>query len=55
MQCVLTPAEKFMPMTNEDIAAQVDAEVRRSQQASVLWNYTVVLSDKFAAGQYFSI
>ena len=27
MQCVLTPAEKFMPMSNEEIAAEVDAEV----------------------------
>ena len=27
MQCVLTPAERFMPMTNEEIAAEVDAEV----------------------------
>ena len=27
MQCVLTPAEKFMPMTNEQIAAYVHAEV----------------------------
>jgi hypothetical protein len=27
MQCVLTPAEKFMPMTNEEICAQVDDEV----------------------------
>lgn len=28
MQCVLTPAERFMPMTNEEICAEVDAEVR---------------------------
>lgn len=29
MQCVLTPADHFMPMTNEQIAAEVDTQVRR--------------------------
>ena len=34
MQCVLTPADKFMPLTNEQICEQVDAEV--TFQASFL-------------------
>nr|ADR82201.1 zeta-carotene desaturase [Auxenochlorella protothecoides]ADR82202.1 zeta-carotene desaturase [Auxenochlorella protothecoides] len=29
MQCVLTPADPYLPKTNEDIAAEVDKQVRR--------------------------
>jgi len=28
MQCVLTPADAYMPLPNEAIAAKVDAQVR---------------------------
>lgn len=28
MQCVLTPADEFMPKTNAEIAAEVDQQVR---------------------------
>jgi hypothetical protein len=29
MQCVLTPADPYLPKTNEDIAAEVDKQVRK--------------------------
>lgn len=28
MQCVLTPADAYMPLTNEAIAAKVDQQAR---------------------------
>ena len=28
MQCVLTPADPYMPLPNEEIARRVDAQVR---------------------------
>lgn len=28
MQCVLTPADPYLPLTNEAIAAEVDKQVR---------------------------
>ena len=28
MQCVLTPADRFMPLTNEQITAEVDQQAR---------------------------
>ena len=30
MQCVLTPATQYMPMSNEDIAARVHQQVRKN-------------------------
>ena len=45
MQCVLTPADPYMPRLNEDIAAEVDRQVRKlfpsSKDFKVTWHSIV--------------
>ena len=40
LQCVLTPADPYMPMPNEEIAAKVHEQVRASAADYVFPGYT---------------
>lgn len=45
MQCVLTPADPYMPRSNEDIAAEVDQQIRRlfpsAKGLTMVWHSVV--------------
>lgn len=45
MQCVLTPADPYMPQTNDEIAAEVDKQVRKlfpsSKSLNMVWSSVV--------------